>query len=310
MEDLIIIGSGPAGYTAGIYGARAGLKPKIIAGPLPGGQLINTTEVENWPGDGDQLMGPALMERMKEHCVKLGVELITDSISKVDFSASPLKLTGAEGEYQSKSIILASGASPKMLGLAGEDDYLGKGVSSCATCDGFFFKDQEVLVVGGGNVAAEDALFLSRICKKVTLVHRRDQLRAEKILQDKLFAAAKDGNVELVWDSQLVAYKGDVQGINGAVIKDKSGKETNLDLAGIFIAIGHTPNSEFLTGQIEMNDGYVALKNNLGPNFTATSVPGVFAAGDIADHHYRQAITSAGMGCMAALDANSFLQAS
>ncbi len=308
VEDIIIVGSGPAGYTAGIYAARAGLNPLIIAGPLPGGQLTNTTEIENWPGDANQLMGPQLMERMKEHCSSLGVRLISQSIKDVDFSGTPFRLIGDEQEFTAKAVILATGASPQMLGLAGEDKYLGRGLSSCATCDGFFFKNQQVAVVGGGNVAVEDALFLAKMTSKVFLVHRRDALRAEKILQDKLFKAVEAGKVEILWDTQMTAYKGDDMGVNGAVIRHKNGEESELDVAGVFIAIGHLPNSEFLADKLELTNGYVKLHNHLGANFTATSVAGVFAAGDIADHHYRQAITSAGMGCMAALDANNFLQ--
>lgn len=312
MEEIIIIGSGPAGYTAGIYAARAGLNPLIIAGPLPGGQLTNTTEVENWPGDPMQLMGPDLMERMRQHCSNLGVRLINQSIQEVSFSITApdnhLKLQSDQEEFATKTVILATGASPLMLGLADEQKYMGRGLSSCATCDGFFFKNQEVAVVGGGNVAVEDALFLSKIASKVFLVHRRSQLRAEKILQDKLFKAVAAGKIELLWDSQLVAYKGDDMGINGAIIRNKNNEENILDVSGIFIAIGHTPNSDFLGEEVELSNGYVKLNNQLGANFTATSAAGVFAAGDIADHHYRQAITSAGMGCMAALDANNFLQ--
>ncbi len=311
VEEVIIIGSGPAGYTAGIYAARAGLNPLMIAGPLVGGQLTNTTEVDNWPGDPSGLMGPDLMERMKKHCENLGVRMLGQTITKVDFSAAAtnsLKLHGDKDEFVSKTVILATGASPLMLDLPDEQQYMGRGLSSCATCDGFFFKNQEVAVVGGGNVAVEDALFLSKVASKVFLIHRRDKLRAEKLLQDKLFKAVDAGKIELIWDSQLTAYKGDDAGINGAVIRHNNGTESTLAVAGVFIAIGHSPNSAFLGDEVELDNGYVKLHNHLGANFTATSVPGVFAAGDITDHHYRQAITSAGMGCMAALDANQFLQ--
>lgn len=317
VEEIIIVGSGPAGYTAGIYAARAGLNPLIIAGPLPGGQLTNTTEIENWPGDPEQLMGPALMERMKQHCSNLGVRLVSQSVQAVNFSKHPFTLQSDKEEFLAKSVILATGASPLMLDLADEQSYMGRGLSSCATCDGFFFKNQEVAVVGGGNVAVEDALFLSNLASKVFLIHRRDQLRAEKILQDKLFKAVDAGKVEIIWDSQMISYVGNETGITGATIQQNThsshksnnkSEERKLDVAGIFIAIGHTPNSEFLGKEVEFSNGYVKLNNQLGANFTATSVAGVFAAGDIADHHYRQAITSAGMGCMAALDANNFLQ--
>lgn len=308
IEKVIILGSGPAGYSAGIYAARAGLNPLIIAGPMPGGQLTNTLDVDNWPGDASDLLGPDLMERMKEHCVKLGVRIVSDYISEVDFSSSPLKLNASEQVFNAHSVILATGASPRMLNLLGEEGYIGRGLSSCATCDGFFFKQQNVLVVGGGNVAVEDALFLSNVAKKVTMIHRRDKLRAEKLLQDNLFKAVDAGKIEIIWDSELVAYEGNDAGISGAVIQAKDSRRKTLEVAGIFIAIGHNPNSDFLQKQVVLDNGYVKLQNNLGPNFTATSVAGVFAAGDIADHHYRQAITSAGMGAMAALDANSFLQ--
>ena len=308
MEEVIIVGSGPAGYSAGIYAARAGLNPLIVSGPLPGGQLINTLEVENWPGGGSGLLGPDLMERMKKHCLDLEVRIETDSIQGVNFDSQPFKLDGENNTYMAKSVILATGASPRMLGLVDEDKYMGRGLSSCATCDGFFFKNQEVLVVGGGNVAAEDSLFLAKIAQKVHLIHRRDELRAEKMLRDRLFSLAEEGKINIIWDTQLIAYKGDDSGISGATLRHKDGEVKDIKAKGIFIAIGHDPNTGFLGDALRMTNGYINLKNNLGPNFTLTSVPGVFAAGDIADYHYRQAITSAGMGAMAALDANMFLQ--
>ena len=314
MEDLIIVGSGPAGYTAGIYGARSGFNPVIITGIAPGGQLTTTTEVDNWPGDSNNLMGPELMERMKVHCEKLGCRIISDSITKVSFTdsqsttSSPLKLYGSNDEYSAKAIILATGASPRMLGLENESQYMGRGLSTCATCDGFFFKGKELAVIGGGNTAVEEAIFLSNIASKVTLIHRRDELRADKVLQDKLFKLEKEGKIAVLWNKDLIAYAGDDKGISGAVLRGTvDGEESTIEVAGIFVAIGHIPNSDFLGDALELNDGYVKIHGVLGPGFTATSVAGVFAGGDIADYYYRQAITSAGMGCMAALDARHFL---
>ena len=314
MEDLIIVGSGPAGYTAGIYGARSGFNPVIITGIAPGGQLTTTTEVDNWPGDSNNLMGPELMERMKVHCEKLGCRIVSDSITKVSFAdsqstpSSPLKLYGSNDEYSSKAIILATGASPRMLGLENESQYMGRGLSTCATCDGFFFKGKELAVIGGGNTAVEEAIFLSNIASKVTLIHRRDELRADKVLQDKLFKLEKEGKIAVLWNKDLIAYAGDDKGISGAVLRGTvDGEESTIEVAGIFVAIGHIPNSDFLGDALELNDGYVKIHGVLGPGFTATSVAGVFAGGDIADYYYRQAITSAGMGCMAALDARHFL---
>ena len=314
MEDLIIVGSGPAGYTAGIYGARSGFNPVIITGIAPGGQLTTTTEVDNWPGDSNNLMGPELMERMKIHCEKLGCRIVSDSITKVSFTdsqstpSSPLKLYGSSDEYSAKAIILATGASPRMLGLENEGQYMGRGLSTCATCDGFFFKGKELAVIGGGNTAVEEAIFLSNIASKVTLIHRRDELRADKVLQDKLFKLEKEGKIAVLWNKDLIAYEGDDKGISGAVLRGTDdGKESTIKVAGIFVAIGHIPNSDFLGDALELNDGYVKIHGVLGPGFTATSVAGVFAGGDIADYYYRQAITSAGMGCMAALDARHFL---
>ena len=305
-NKLIILGSGPAGYAASIYAARAGLNPVIIAGAEPGGQLTTTTEVENWPGDSDDLQGPDLMERMKKHAEKFGVEIINDHISKVDLEQSPFLLSGTDS-YQADTLIIATGASAKYLGLASEQEFLGRGVSACATCDGFFYKGQEVAVIGGGNTAAEEALYLANICSKVHLVHRRDELRAEKILQDRIFKKADEGVIEIHWDSELEEVLGDASGVTGIKLKNKDSSMSSIDLHGVFIAIGHNPNTEIFDGQLDMKDGYIVIKSGLDGSVTQTSVPGVFAAGDVADKVYRQAITSAGFGCMAALDAEKFL---
>ena len=305
-NKLIILGSGPAGYAASIYAARAGLNPVIIAGAEPGGQLTTTTEVENWPGDSDDLQGPDLMERMKKHAEKFGVEIINDHISKVDLEQSPFLLSGTDS-YQADTLIIATGASAKYLGLPSEQEFLGRGVSACATCDGFFYKGQEVAVIGGGNTAAEEALYLSNICSKVHLVHRRDELRAEKILQDRIFKKADEGVIEIHWDSELEEVLGDASGVTGIKLKNKDNSISSIDLHGVFIAIGHNPNTEIFDGQLDMKDGYIVIKSGLDGSVTQTSVPGVFAAGDVADKVYRQAITSAGFGCMAALDAEKFL---
>ena len=305
-NKLIILGSGPAGYAASIYAARAGLNPVIIAGAEPGGQLTTTTEVENWPGDSDDLQGPDLMERMKKHAEKFGVEIINDHISKVDLEQSPFLLSGTDS-YQADTIIIATGASAKYLGLPSEQEFLGRGVSACATCDGFFYKGQEVAVIGGGNTAAEEALYLANICSKVHLVHRRDELRAEKILQDRIFKKADEGVIEIHWDSELEEVLGDASGVTGIKLKNKDSSMSSIDLHGVFIAIGHNPNTEIFDGQLDMKDGYIVIKSGLDGSVTQTSVPGVFAAGDVADKVYRQAITSAGFGCMAALDAEKFL---
>ena len=305
-NKLIILGSGPAGYAASIYAARAGLNPVIIAGAEPGGQLTTTTEVENWPGDSDDLQGPDLMERMKKHAEKFGVEIINDHISKVDLEQSPFLLSGTDS-YQADTLIIATGASAKYLGLPSEQEFLGRGVSACATCDGFFYKDQEVAVIGGGNTAAEEALYLANICSKVHLVHRRDELRAEKILQDRVFKKADEGVIEMHWDSELEEVLGDASGVTGIKLKNKDNSMSSIDLHGVFIAIGHNPNTEIFDGQLDMKDGYIVIKSGLDGSVTQTSVPGVFAAGDVADKVYRQAITSAGFGCMAALDAEKFL---
>jgi len=305
-NKLIILGSGPAGYAASIYAARAGLNPIIIAGAEPGGQLTTTTEVENWPGDSDDLQGPDLMERMKKHAEKFGVEIINDHISKVNLEQSPFLLKGTNS-YEADTLIIATGASAKYLGLPSEQEFLGRGVSACATCDGFFYKGQEVAVIGGGNTAAEEALYLANICAKVHLVHRRDELRAEKILQDRIFKKADEGIIEIHWNSELEEILGDTNGVTGIKLKNKDNSMSSIDLHGVFIAIGHNPNTEIFDGQLDMKDGYIVIKSGLDGSVTQTSVPGVFAAGDVADKVYRQAITSAGFGCMAALDAEKFL---
>ena len=306
VKKLIILGSGPAGYAASIYAARAGLNPVIIAGAEPGGQLTTTTEVENWPGDSDDLQGPDLMERMKKHAEKFGVEIINDHVSKVSLKQSPFLLNGTNS-YEADTLIIATGASAKYLGLPSEQEFLGRGVSACATCDGFFYKGQEVAVIGGGNTAAEEALYLSNICSKVHLVHRRDELRAEKILQDRIFKKAEEGIIKIHWNSELEEVLGDASGVTGIKIRNKDSSMSSIDLHGVFIAIGHNPNTEIFDGQLDMKDGYIIIKSGLDGSVTQTSVPGVFAAGDVADKVYRQAITSAGFGCMAALDAEKFL---
>ncbi len=304
-KKLIILGSGPAGYAASIYAARAGLNPALIAGSQEGGQLTTTTDVENWPGDSDGLQGPELMERMKNHALQFDVEMIADHIDTVDLSKKPFILNG-NNSYSADALIISTGATAMYLGLPSEQKFLGKGVSACATCDGFFYRDQEVLVVGGGNTAAEEALYLSRICSKVTLVHRRDALRAEKILQDRIFEQEKSGKIEILWDTQLKEVLGDDAGVTG-VLLDQNGKEVKRDLMGVFIAIGHKPNTDMFEGQLEMHNGYIQIKSGTAGSVTKTSVNGVFAAGDVSDQIYRQAITSAGFGCMAALDAEKYL---
>jgi len=304
-NKLIILGSGPAGYSASIYAARASLSPIIIAGSQEGGQLTTTTDVENWPGDSDGLQGPELMERMKKHAQQFGVEVINDHIDKVDLSSRPFKLKGVNS-YTCDSLIISTGASAMYLGLPSEQEFLGKGVSACATCDGFFYKDQEVIVVGGGNTAVEEALYLSRICSKVYLVHRRDELRAEKILQERLFKEEEKGNIEILWNTQLKEVLGDQMGVNG-VLLDSDGQDKELSVMGVFIAIGHKPNTDIFKGQLDMDNGYIKIKSGTSGMVTSTSVDGVFAAGDVSDQVYRQAVTSAGFGCMAALDAEKFL---
>ena len=304
-NKLIILGSGPAGYAASIYAARAGLNPIVIAGMQEGGQLTTTTDVENWPGDSDGLQGPELMERMKKHAQQFDVEVINDHINEVDLSNKPFTLKGTS-EYSCDSLIITTGASAMYLGLPSEKEFLGKGVSACATCDGFFYRDQEVAVIGGGNTAAEEALYLANICSKVFLVHRRDELRAEKILQDRIFKAEKDGKIEIMWDSQLTEVIGDEMGVTGIKL-DNKGTEIIKNVMGVFIAIGHKPNTDIFKGQLEMDNGYIIIKSGLTGSVTASSVDGVFAAGDVSDQIYRQAVTSAGFGCMAALDAEKFL---
>ena len=306
QHQLIIIGSGPAGYTSAVYAARANLKPTLITGLEVGGQLTTTTEVENWPGDFEDLQGPDLMIRMQKHAEKYNVNIVNDYVKDVDFSDSPLILNGEKTSYSAQAIIIATGASAKYLGLESEKQFLGRGVSACATCDGFFYKDQEVAVVGGGNTAVEEALYLSNICSKVHLIHRRDEFRAEKILQDRLYKKVDEGKISLILNANLDEVTGEdfVTGIN---IKHNDGQVTSLPLSGVFIAIGHKPNTDIFENHLEMTDGYIVTKSGFNSGATSTSVPGVFAAGDVADYTYRQAITSAGFGCMAALDAEVFL---
>ena len=304
-HKVCILGSGPAGCAAAVYAARANLEPVLLAGILPGGQLTQTTDVDNWPGDIEGLQGPNLMERMMQHCQRFGTQIEHDHIHTVDLTARPFSLVGDQASYTCQSLIIATGSSAKYLGLESEQRFIGRGVSACATCDGFFYRDQAVCVVGGGNTAVEEALYLSNIAKKVTLIHRRDSLRAEKMLQDKLFQ--KD--IDILWNHRLLEIVGDdehgVRGVHLAHCSDD--KQTELDVSGVFIAIGHNPNTEIFADQIELDQGYIVLRPSSGSGQTQTSVPGVFAAGDVADPIYRQAITSAGSGCMAALDAEKFL---
>ena len=304
-HKLIILGSGPAGYAASIYAARAGLEPIIIAGMQEGGQLTTTTDVENWPGDSDGLQGPELMDRMKKHAQQFDVDVINDHINSVELKERPFKLQGTS-EYTCDALIIATGASAMYLGLPSEKEYLGKGVSACATCDGFFYKDQEVAVIGGGNTAAEEALYLSRICSKVYLIHRRDELRAEKILQDRIFDEEKNGKIEVLWDSQLSEVLGNDMGVTGIKI-DTKGNISEKSVMGAFIAIGHKPNTDIFDGQLDMDNGYIIINSGLNGSVTRSSIDGVFAAGDVSDQIYRQAVTSAGFGCMAALDAEKYL---
>lgn len=307
---LIVLGSGPAGYTAALYASRANLTPVLITGVEVGGQLTTTTDVDNWPGDHDGLQGPELMLRMSDHVEKFGTTVVNDHINRVDFSERPLMLHGDAADYACDALIIATGASAKYLGLPSEEEYKGRGVSACATCDGFFFRGREVAVIGGGNTAVEEALYLSNIASCVHLVHRRDALRAEKILQDRLFERAEQGSVDIIWDHTLAEVVGDEQGVNGAVLASVNGSaRRDLAVDGIFIAIGHVPNTGIFEGQLAMNEGYIRIESGTEGNATATSVPGVFAAGDVADHVYRQAVTSAGFGCMAALDAEKYLDA-
>ncbi len=305
---LIILGSGPAGYSAAVYAARANLKPVIITGIQPGGQLTTTTEVDNWPGDVEGLTGPGLMERMQKHAERFETEIIYDHIHTAELQSRPFTLKGDSGTYTCDALIIATGASAQYLGLPSEEAFAGKGVSACATCDGFFYRNQVVAVIGGGNTAVEEALYLSNIAKEVHLVHRRDKLRSEKILQDKIFDKAANGNIKLHWNHTLEEVLGDATGVTGARLRStQDGSTSDLPLAGVFIAIGHKPNTDLFQGQLEMRDGYLLVKGGSEGNATATSIEGVFAAGDVADHVYRQAITSAGAGCMAALDVEKFL---
>ncbi|MGJ3256728.1 MAG: thioredoxin-disulfide reductase [Alcanivorax sp.] len=302
---LIILGSGPAGYTAAVYAARANLKPVVITGIQPGGQLTTTTEVDNWPGDVEGLQGPDLMVRMQQHAERFETEMVYDHINEVDVRNRPFTLKGDSGTYTCDALIIATGATAMYLGLESEEAFMGRGVSACATCDGFFYKNQRVAVIGGGNTAVEEALYLSHIAEHVTLVHRRDSLRAEKILQDKLLA--KD-NISVEWDHTLEEVLGDDSGVTGMRIQSTKGEGSkDLELQGVFIAIGHKPNTDIFQGQLDMNDGYIKIHSGIEGNATATTVEGVFAAGDVADHVYRQAVTSAGAGCMAALDAEKYL---
>ena len=304
-HKLIILGSGPAGYAASIYSARAGLNPIIVAGMQEGGQLTTTTDVENWPGDSDGLQGPELMDRMKKHAQQFDVEVVNDHINKVDLSQKPYKLIGVS-EYTCDALIITTGASAMYLGLPSEKEFLGKGVSACATCDGFFYKDQEVAVIGGGNTAAEEALYLSNICSKVYLIHRRDELRAEKILQDRIFKLEEEGKIEVIWNTQLSEVLGNEMGVS-AIKLNNNGTEITKNVMGVFIAIGHKPNTDIFEGQLEMDNGYIIIKSGLNGSVTSSSVEGVFAAGDVSDQIYSQAVTSAGFGCMAALDAEKYL---
>jgi len=309
-EKLIILGSGPAGYSAAVYAARANLKPVMVTGMEVGGQLTTTTEVDNWPGDAHDLTGPALMERMKAHAERFGTELVYDHVNAVNLNVRPFELTGNNGNYTCDALIISTGASAQYLGLESETKFRGLGVSACATCDGFFYKNQKVAVIGGGNTAVEEALYLSNIAAEVTLVHRRDSLRSEKILQDKLFEKAENGNVKIEWNYSVKEVVGDDMGVNGVVIESMiDGSTKQLDVFGMFVAIGHKPNTDLFKGQLEMKDGYLIVNSGLNGSATQTSIEGVFAAGDVADHVYRQAITSAGTGCMAALDAEKYLDA-
>jgi thioredoxin reductase (NADPH) len=305
---LLILGSGPAGYTAAVYAARANLKPVLITGLAQGGQLMTTTEVDNWPADAMGVQGPELMERFLQHAERFETEIIFDQIHTAKLGEKPLTLVGDGGTYTCDALIIATGASAMYLGLESEQKFMGKGVSGCATCDGFFYKGQDVAVVGGGNTAVEEALYLSNIAKHVTLIHRRDKLRAEKIMQDKLFAKEAEGRIALRWNSVVDEVLGDSSGVTGVRVKSNDGQSEDLKVNGCFIAIGHKPNTDIFAGQLDMRNGYIVTKSGLDGMATATSVPGVFAAGDVQDHVYRQAVTSAGTGCMAALDADKYLE--
>lgn len=307
---LLILGSGPAGYSAAVYAARANLDPVVITGVEQGGQLMTTTEVDNWPGDVEGLMGPDLMERMRRHAERFGTEILIDHIHEADLGQRPFRLVGDQGAYTCDALIIATGSSAQYLGLESEERYKGRGVSACATCDGFFYRAQRVAVIGGGNTAVEEALYLSNIAEHVTLVHRRDKLRAEKILQERLFEKVETGKVTILWDHVLAEVIGDEQGVTGMRVTSTRAEktETQIDLSGVFIAIGHIPNTGLFKDQLELQGGYIRVAAGNNGNATATSVPGVFAAGDVADHVYRQAITSAGTGCMAALDADRYFE--
>jgi thioredoxin reductase (NADPH) len=308
---LLILGSGPAGYTAAVYAARANLKPAIITGIQQGGQLMTTTDVENWPGDYPDLQGPELMQRMLKHAEAFDTEMVFDHIHTADLSQRPFRLEGDSGVYTCDALVISTGASARYLGLESEQAFMGRGVSACATCDGFFYRNKPAAVIGGGNTAVEEALYLANICSKVTLVHRRDELRAEKILQDRLFQREAEGKIEILWDHVLDEVLGDDDGVIGMRARHVATGETrDLDVDAVFIAIGHDPNTKIFDGQLDMKDGYIQIRSGLEGMATATSVPGVFAAGDVADHVYRQAVTSAGFGCMAALDAERFLDES
>lgn len=306
-HKLIILGSGPAGYTAAVYAARANLNPVVITGIQQGGQLTTTTDVDNWPGDAEGVQGPELMMRMQAHAERFDTEIIFDHIESVDLSVRPFQLKGTNS-YSCDALIICTGASAQYLGLPSEEAFMGKGVSACATCDGFFYRGQKVAVIGGGNTAVEEALYLSNICSEVTLVHRRDSLRAEKILQNKLLDRAENGNINILWNYTLDEVKGDDSGVTALALKGTQGDpDLEIDVTGVFIAIGHKPNTDLFEGQLEMKNGYISVQSGSEGNATATSVTGVFAAGDVSDHIYRQAVTSAGTGCMAALDAEKYL---
>ncbi len=307
-HPLIILGSGPAGYTASIYAARANLNPVVITGMQQGGQLTTTTDVDNWPGDVEGLQGPDLMVRMQQHAERFDTQIIFDHIEEAQLKERPFVLKGNAATYSCDALIIATGASAQYLGLPSEEAFMGKGVSACATCDGFFYRGKKVAVIGGGNTAVEEALYLSNLASEVTLVHRRDSLRAEKILQDKLFDKEKNGNVRILWDHTLEEITGDNMGVTGLTLANTKGEgNTSIDVEGVFIAIGHKPNTDIFAGQLDMKDGYIKIQSGLEGNATQANIEGVFAAGDVADHVYRQAVTSAGAGCMAALDAEKFL---
>jgi thioredoxin reductase (NADPH) len=307
---LLILGSGPAGYTAAVYSARANRAPLLITGLEQGGQLMTTTDVDNWPGDVEHLQGPALMERMRRHAERFNTEIVFDTIHRAELRQQPFRLFGDNGEYTCEALIIATGASAKYLGLPSEEAFRGKGVSACATCDGFFYRGKAVAVIGGGNTAVEEALYLANIAAHVTLVHRRDKLKSEKILQDRLFALASSGKVSIIWNHAVDEILGDDAGVTGVRLRAVHGKDTVRDLAldGVFIAVGHQPNTQLFEKQLDMRGGYIVVKGGLDGEATSTSLPGVFAAGDVADHVYRQAVTSAGTGCMAALDADKYLE--